>query len=74
MHEVTGLKAAAKADAYNGDILQVRDLSTHFYTDEGVVRVVDNVSFSVVAGETVGIVGESGSGKTVAALSLMRLI
>ena len=74
MPEVTRLKPAAKADAYNGDILQVRDLRTYFYTDEGIVRAVDDVSFSVAAGETLGIVGESGSGKTVAALSLMRLI
>ena len=55
-------------------ILQVRDLRTHFFTDSGVVRAVDGVSFSVAAGETLGIVGESGSGKTVAALSLIRLL
>jgi peptide/nickel transport system ATP-binding protein len=55
-------------------VLQVRDLQTQFFTDEGIVRAVDGVSFSVAGGETLGIVGESGSGKTVAALSLMLLV
>jgi peptide/nickel transport system ATP-binding protein len=59
---------------HGGKILDVRDLRTHFYTDEGIVRAVDGISLSVGAGETLGIVGESGSGKTVASLSLMRLI
>ena len=41
-------------------VLEVRDLQTHFFTDAGIVRAVDGVSFSVAAGETLGIVGESG--------------
>jgi oligopeptide transport system ATP-binding protein len=55
-------------------ILEVQDLRTHFYTRAGVVRAVDGISFSVEAGETVGIVGESGCGKSVTALSVMRLV
>jgi peptide/nickel transport system ATP-binding protein len=55
-------------------LLEVRDLRTRFRTDEGVVRAVDGVSFSVGRGETVCLVGESGSGKTVASESITRLI
>jgi len=55
-------------------ILEVNNLETHFKTEEGLVRAVDNVSFTLNRGETIGIVGESGSGKSVATLSVMRLI
>ncbi len=55
-------------------LLEVKDLSTHFFTHAGVVKAVNGVSFSLDRKETLGIVGESGSGKTVAALSLMRLV
>jgi peptide/nickel transport system ATP-binding protein len=55
-------------------LLSVENLYTRFRTDEGVVRAVDGVSFSVQKGETVCLVGESGSGKTVASESITRLI
>lgn len=55
-------------------LLEVNGLKTQFNTDMGIVRAVDGVSFSVDAGEIVGVVGESGCGKTVSALSIMRLV
>jgi oligopeptide transport system ATP-binding protein len=56
------------------ELLNVSNLKTYFFTDDGVVRAVDGVSFYVKKGETLGIVGESGCGKSMTALSLMRLI
>ena len=55
-------------------LLRVHDLRTYFYTESGVARSVDGVSFEIAPGETVGLVGESGCGKSVTALSLLRLI
>jgi oligopeptide/dipeptide ABC transporter ATP-binding protein len=55
-------------------LLQVEDLKTYFYTEEGVVKAVDGVTYDVKPGEIMGLVGESGCGKTVSALSILRLI
>jgi oligopeptide/dipeptide ABC transporter ATP-binding protein len=55
-------------------LLSIENLRTYFYTDAGVARAVDGVSFHIGAGETVGLVGESGCGKSVTALSILRLI
>ncbi|HLY74621.1 MAG TPA: ATP-binding cassette domain-containing protein, partial [Planctomycetota bacterium] len=55
-------------------LVDIRSLKTHFFTDDGVVRAVDGVNFSIHRGKTLGVVGESGCGKSVTALSIMRLI
>ena len=55
-------------------LLQVKDLKTYFYTDDGVVKAVDSIDFTIKKGETLGMVGESGCGKSVSALSILRLI
>jgi len=58
----------------NNKILEVKNLKTYFYTDGGIVKAVDGVSFDLKVGETLGIVGETGSGKSVTALSILKLI
>ncbi len=55
-------------------LLEVRDLTTHFHTDDGVVRAVNGVSFTVDKQQVVGVIGESGCGKSVTAHSILRLI
>ena len=55
-------------------LLEIKNLQTYFFTEEGVVRAVDGVSWEIEEGETLGLVGESGCGKSVTALSILRLI
>jgi oligopeptide/dipeptide ABC transporter ATP-binding protein len=55
-------------------LLEVKNLKTYFFTEDGVVKAVDGVDFEVFPGEVLGLVGESGCGKSVSALSIMRLI
>jgi oligopeptide/dipeptide ABC transporter ATP-binding protein len=56
------------------NVLEVHNLKTHFFTEAGIVKAVDDVSFSVGKGQTLGLVGESGCGKSVTAMSIARLI
>ena len=58
----------------NANILEIEDLHTYFYTDQGVVKAVNGVSFNVPKNATVGIVGESGCGKSVTSMSVMQLV
>ena len=63
-----------EANVGTDTILELRDLHTHFHTPDGVLKAVDGVTYSLAAGETLGVVGESGCGKSVTALSILRLI
>jgi oligopeptide/dipeptide ABC transporter ATP-binding protein len=58
----------------NGTLLRVENVSTHFLTEEGIVKAVQDVSFNIKEGKTFSIVGESGCGKSVTALTIMRLL
>jgi oligopeptide/dipeptide ABC transporter ATP-binding protein len=66
--------ASVAATASSQPLLEIDNLQTHFFTQAGVVRAVDGVSYSLRNGETLGVVGESGSGKSVTALSILRLV
>jgi oligopeptide/dipeptide ABC transporter ATP-binding protein len=68
------LSLQTDAISNNGTILDVKNLRTYFYTEDGVVKAVDGVDFEVKRGEVLGLVGESGCGKSVTSLSVMRLV
>jgi oligopeptide/dipeptide ABC transporter ATP-binding protein len=55
-------------------LLEIKGLKTHFFTQDGVVKAVDGVSYSIPDGKTIGVVGESGCGKSITAMSILRLI
>ena len=57
-----------------GPLLEIKGIKTHFFTQDGVVKAVDDVSFQIGHGQTLGVVGESGCGKSITSLSVMRLI
>ena len=67
-------RAETSGNGRGGPVLEVRSLKTQFNTQDGVVKAVDDVSFYVMPGETLGVVGESGCGKSMTGLSIMRLI
>ncbi len=62
------------ADQQVGPLLEVKNLKTYFFTEDGTVKAVDGVDFSVYPGEVLGLVGESGCGKSVTSFSIMRLV
>src|SRR5690348_14786267 len=64
---------AAALGPASSSMLEVRDLKIHFPTDDGLVKAVDGISFTLDRGKTLGIVGESGSGKSVTSLGIMGL-
>lgn len=70
----TGKRPSASQASCEKPFLSVRNLRTHFFQDEGIVRAVDGASFDICSGQTVGIVGESGCGKSVTARSILRLV
>lgn len=67
-------KATTSSGGGAEPILELRDLQTHFFSEEGTARAVDGVNYAIAPGETLGVVGESGCGKSVTSLSIMRLV
>ncbi|MDE0683589.1 MAG: ATP-binding cassette domain-containing protein, partial [Candidatus Poribacteria bacterium] len=66
--------AASQETSYQEPLLEISGLKTVFPTDDGIVNAVNDVSFSIARGQTVGIVGESGCGKSITGLSLLQLV
>ena len=65
---------SSSPEAQPENLLEIRGLRTHFFTNDGTVKAVDGVSFEIKYGQTLGVVGESGCGKSITAMSAMRLI
>jgi oligopeptide/dipeptide ABC transporter ATP-binding protein len=73
--QVAALQKEAQSDETMAKpLVEINDLRTHFFTDEGIARAVDGVSLTIPRGKTMGLVGESGCGKSVTALSLIGLV
>ncbi|OLS15920.1 MAG: oligopeptide/dipeptide ABC transporter ATPase [Promethearchaeota archaeon CR_4] len=68
------IAAEEQINKTNGLLLKIKDLRTYFYTEEGIVKAVDGVSFDINVNESIGLVGETGCGKSVTALSIIRLV
>ncbi len=62
------------SERHVGPLLEVKGIKTHFFTQDGVVKAVDDITFAIGHGQTLGVVGESGCGKSITSLSVMRLI
>ena len=73
-HERADITERFPTESLEGPLLEVTNVETHFETPRGVVHAVDDVSFSLDRGRTLGVVGESGSGKTVLSRSVMGLL
>ncbi len=76
IQEGIDIDRTANSESLEGEkvILNVKNLTTYFYTEEGIVRAVEGVSFKILEGEVVGLVGETGCGKSVTALSILQLV
>src|SRR5215218_650626 len=74
MTETSTVRPGLGAPPSDDILIDVRNLRTRFRVMDGIVPAVDNISFSLGRGQTLGIVGESGSGKSVTALTIMRLL
>jgi len=71
--KVSSIKQAQKNES-NEKLIEVKNLKTYFYTEEGVVKAVDGLSFDIYEDEVIGLVGETGCGKSVTALSILNLV
>jgi len=68
------VKKSSKNNESVDKLIQIKNLKTYFYTEEGVVKAVDGVSFDIYEDEVIGLVGETGCGKSVTALSILNLV